>query len=316
MFRQLGRSGLQVSALGFGANALGGDYWDRTKPVPEMAGYGPVDDAESLRAAQRALDLGVNFFDTAEEYGCGYSERIIGKALSGCRERVILATKFGYTLNETRREITGTDTSPRAVRQACEASLRRMQTDYIDLYQLHLRQLDLARAAEVRETLEDLAHEGKIRYYGWSTDDPERARLFAQGEHCAAIHHRLNLFCDHPAMLAVCAEQGLASLNRIPLLMGILTGRFSAEGCVPALQNSPCAQQDLEAIHALTEVLTARRHTLVQGALAWIWTRSPLTIPIPVVRSARQVEENAAALHKGLLTLDQMEAVERLLGRE
>jgi aryl-alcohol dehydrogenase-like predicted oxidoreductase len=176
--RTLGRSGITVSALGLGCWAIGGPMWRGERPV----GWGTVDDAESLRALRRALDLGVTFFDTSDAYGCGHSERLLGQALAGQRERVVIATKFGNVFDEQTRHITGADASPDFIRQACEASLKRLQTDYIDLYQFHLGSYDLAQAGSVRDTLESLAAAGKIRSYGWSTDDPARARFFA-GKH-------------------------------------------------------------------------------------------------------------------------------------
>ncbi len=111
----------------------------------------------------------------------------------------------------------------------CDGSLHRLGVECIDLYLLHCRDYPLERAPALIDVLEGLVREGKIRFYGWSTDDVERARLFAGGEHCIAIEHRLNVFNDNEAILDLCREQNLASLNRVPLLMGVLTGRWSSE---------------------------------------------------------------------------------------
>ncbi len=165
--RQLGRSGIQVSAMGLGCWAIGGPFWRDG----QSHGWGQVDDDESIRAIHRALDLGVTFFDTADVYGCGHSERLLRRALAGRRDQVVIATKFGRVFDEQTRHILADDASPAYIRQACEASLRRLNTDYIDLYQLHLGDYDLAQAGIVRDTLEELVAAGKIRYYGWSTDD-------------------------------------------------------------------------------------------------------------------------------------------------
>ncbi|MDP9374823.1 MAG: aldo/keto reductase, partial [Chloroflexota bacterium] len=173
--RRLGRSGVEVSALGLGCWAIGGQFWRDGRP----RGWGQVDDAESIRALGRALDLGVTFFDTADVYGCGHSERVLARALAGRRDRVVIATKFGNVFDEASRQAFGTDTSPGYVRRACEASLRRLNTDYIDLYQFHVGNCGLDEALAVREALEGLVGEGKIRHYGWSTDRAENARLFA-----------------------------------------------------------------------------------------------------------------------------------------
>src|SRR3712207_4478929 len=214
--RILGRSGIEVSAVGMGCWAIGGPLWAGEQPL----GWGEVDDRESTRAIHRALDMGVTFFDTADVYGAGHSERIVGRALDGRRDRVVIATKFGNTFDEATRTGTGTDASPDYIRRACDASLQRLQTDYIDLYQFHIGNYDPAEASVVRDVLEELVVAGKIRAYGWSTDDPERARIFAEGPHCSAIQQRLNIFEGNAETLAVCEALSLASVNRGPLGMG------------------------------------------------------------------------------------------------
>lgn len=314
--RVLGRSGITVSALGMGCWAIGGPFWRGENPV----GWGQVDDDESLRAVQRALDLGVTFFDTSDVYGCGHSERLLGKALAGKRSQVVIATKFGNVIDEQTRHVIGADASPDFIRQACEASLRRLQTDYIDLYQFHLGQHDPAQAVEVRETLEGLAAAGKIKAYGWSTDDPQRARVFAAGPHCSAIQQRLNIFEGNLETLAVCEQFNLASINRGPLAQGLLTGKFTSESQMPAddvrhawnLKEGNLALR-LQKLDKLRAVLTAGGRTLAQAALGWIWARSPQTVPIPGFKTVRQVEENVGALARGPLSKEQMAEIEKLL---
>jgi hypothetical protein len=193
-----------------GTNALGGPIWDSSVRSDGPVGYGEVDESTALKTIRAAFDAGVTFFDTADEYGCGRAERLLGTALRGRRSEVVLATKFGHTFEEANCTVTGSDASPDALRRACEASLRRLGTDVIDLYLLHLRDLAIPAAAEVRDTLECLVSEGKIRFYGWSTDDVARARFFAEGEHCAAVEHRLNIFLDAVEMLEICDERGAA----------------------------------------------------------------------------------------------------------
>lgn len=319
--RKLGRSQIHVSAIGLGTNTIGGSIWDPSVRANLPVGYGDVDPQEAMRAIRHAVDLGITFFDTADEYGCGQSERLLGEALDGRRDQVVIATKFGYTIDEAARQITGTEASPAYIRQACEASLRRLRTGYIDLYQFHLRDYPLERAGEVLQTLEQLVSEGKIRYYGWSTDDPERARFFAQGDHCTAVQHRLNILIDNPAILAVCDQYDLASLNRIPLLMGVLSGKFTASTRLSEqdIRSEYFKHQiffdDLKRLDLLKATLTARGHTLPQAALAWILARHPRAIPIPGFRTVRQVEENASTLELGPLSPDQMQHIEEILGR-
>ncbi|MFC7100754.1 aldo/keto reductase [Nonomuraea rubra] len=208
--RQLGRSGIQVSAIGFGAWAIGGPFTSGGKP----AGWGEVDDDESIAAVRRALELGITFFDTADVYGTGHSERVLGRALAGRRDEVVIATKFGNVFDAGTRTVTGRDLSPGYVRRACQASLERLGTDRIDLYQLHIGDAPLEQVDDLVATLEGLVDDGLIRAYGWSTDDPERAAAFAKGPHCAAVQHELSVLRDAPAMVAVCETHELASVNR------------------------------------------------------------------------------------------------------
>jgi aryl-alcohol dehydrogenase-like predicted oxidoreductase len=323
--RRLGRSGIQVSAMGLGCWAIGGPFWAGDDAV----GWGEVDDNESIRAIHCALDFGVNFFDTADVYGTGHSERVLGRALAGHRNQVVIATKFGNTFDETTRQITGSDASPEYIRQACEASLQRLNTNYIDLYQFHLNDYDPNQAGAVRDVLEELVTEGKIRQYGWSTDFPERARVFAEGPNCTATQHQMNVLDDAGPMIALCQQLDLASINRGPLAMGLLTGKYRA--------NSKLASDDvrgdqspawmkyfkdgrpnpewLKKLDEIREILTSGGRTLAQGALAWIWARSERTIPIPGFRTVAQVEENTAAMQFGPLSAEQMREIDILLGR-
>jgi aryl-alcohol dehydrogenase-like predicted oxidoreductase len=200
----------------------------------EPAGWGGVDDAESIRAIHCALEAGINFFDTAANYGCGHSEQILGQAVAGRRNKVILATKFGYVIDETTRIVTKNDENVVGrIRQECEASLRRLKTDYIDLYQFHKDDYAPEKAAEVRDFLERLVEEGKIRWYGWSTINPEGARVFAQGAHCTAIQHWMNMGTDMPDLLAICDHYDQASIIRSPLGSGNMTGKFNQDTTFP-----------------------------------------------------------------------------------
>jgi aryl-alcohol dehydrogenase-like predicted oxidoreductase len=317
--RTLGKSGIAVSAMGLGCWAIGG-VWSSKEGCP--AGWGRVDDKESIRAIHEGIDSGVTLFDTADSYGCGHSERILRQALVGQRDRVVIATKFGYVFSEQCRQVTGSDASPRYVRRACEASLRRLNTDYIDLYQFHIHDYDIERAAEVLDVLEELVTEGKIRWYGWSTNDPVRARAFAQGPHCAAIQHHLNILEGNPAILSLCEEYNLASICRGPLSMGLLTGKFNAKSRLPPddvrSDWNLCDGEEarlIEQLDKIRPVLTSDGRTLSQASLGWIWARSERTIPIPGFKTVAQVEENTRASRFGPLSKGQMEQIERLLER-
>ena len=322
--RTLGRSGIEVSALGFGCWAIGGE-WQNTEGQP--LGWGKVDDEESVRAVRRALDLGVTFFDTADAYGTGHSERVLGRALGKRRDDVVVATKWGNVFDEETRTLIDKDDTPAHARRALTASLDRLGTDRIDLYQLHISDADPERAAELRDTCEEFVSEGLIRAYAWSTDDPARAAVFAEGERCAAVQHALNVMQDAPDMLALCEESGLASINRSPLAMGLLAGKRQGPQDAGDIRSRPPAwlrgfgdgttadPELLRRIDALKEILTSEGRTLAQGALAWIWARSPRTVPIPGFRSVSQAEQNAGAMEKGPLTADQLTEVDRILER-
>ena len=323
--RRLGRSNLEVSAMGLGCWAIGGPWdWLEADGSTSPSGWAQVDDAESIRAIHYALDAGINFFDTAANYGCGHSERVLSQAIAGRRDQVILATKFGYVVDEEKRNVTETENVVHRIHQECEDSLRRLKTDYIDLYQFHKGDHPPEKAAEVRDLLETLVDEGKIRWYGWSTDNPEGARVFAQGVHCTAIQHVLNMQYDVPQMLAVCEEYDQASINRTCLGMGMLTGKFSHDTTFPEndvrhgwdLQAERPAK-NLQRIEAIRKLFAdaGEVRTQAQISLAWIWTRSGRTIPIPGFKTVAQVKENIQAMEFGLLSNEQMKKIDEIYER-
>jgi aryl-alcohol dehydrogenase-like predicted oxidoreductase len=325
--RQLGNSRIEVSGLGLGCWAIGGPFDFGGKP----AGWGGIRDDDSIRAIARAIAKGVTFFDTANVYGCGHSEEILGKALAGKRPGLVIATKFGNKWEPGTMEAYSPERiTPREVREQLEASLRRLGTDYVDLYQFHKWDYPHDRAIEIRDTLEQLVGEGKIRGYGWSTDRVGNARLFAEGRHCIAVQQQLNLFGGNPAgepdeILALCEERNLASIDRAPLAMGILSGKFTPETTFPAddvrskvdwFEGFKSGKPDpewLKRLDAVREILTSGGRTLVQGALSWLWGRSEKTVPIPGFKTAAQVEENAGALEYGPLSSEQMNQIEEAL---
>ncbi|MDG9677581.1 aldo/keto reductase [Micromonospora sp. DH14] len=319
--RTLGRSDITVSAIGMGCWAIGGPLWgDDGQPF----GWGEVDDAESIRTIHRALELGVTLFDTASNYGAGHSERILGKALAGRRDSVVIATKFGNVSEESTRRAVGTDASPAFAVRSLDDSLRRLGTDYVDLYQLHLNDLPVPAALDLIDTLEGLVDQGKIRAYGWSTDDPASAQAFAAaGPHCAAIQHDESVLRDNAAVLAVCDTHDLASLNRGPLAMGLLTGSTRAVGADDVRGRAPewlewftdgrPTPRWAARVDQVRAALTADGRTLAQGALGWLLARSPRTVPIPGLRTVAQADENLATLELGPLSPESYAEVERLL---
>jgi aryl-alcohol dehydrogenase-like predicted oxidoreductase len=323
MQRELGRSGIKVSAMGMGCWAIGGVWTFKGN----AAGWGEVDDAQSIAALHAAFEHGITLYDTAANYGTGHSERILGQAFADRRDKVVYATKFGFQLDEVGKAVEPYDGDDKTgnvlvrLRDDCDASLRRLNTDYIDLYQLHVNEYDPELAAGVRDGLEDLVKAGKIRYYGWSTDFPERLRVFAQGEHCVSVQNHMNVMDDAPEILAVCDEFNLASINRGPLAMGLLTGKYNKDSQwgsndvrVAEWFKSGMMTRVFDNLPHIREILMSDGRSLAQGALAWLWGRSERTLPIPGIRTVKQVEENAGAMVFGALRPAQMQEIETLLG--
>ncbi len=320
--RQLGRSGLQVSAVGLGCWPIGGAM---TRDGRQL-GYTGVDDAESLRAISAAVDLGITLFDTADAYGAGHSERLLGQALAGHPE-VLVATKFGNTIDEDSRQLIGGDTSPGYVRRALHASLGRLNRDRVDLYQLHTPDVGRERAAELVATLEDLVSEGLIGWYGVSTDDPGHVDAMA-GPHLAVVQLQMNVLDGVSAAIEAAARLDLGVLCRSPLAMGILGGRHTAATRLPEddvrthqpdwlrwFDGGTPTPEVLQRLDAVRAVLTGEGRTLAQGALAWIWADSPRAVPLPGFRTVAQVTDTARAMPLGPLTATEHDEVERLLGR-
>ncbi|MBY8878190.1 aldo/keto reductase [Actinacidiphila acidipaludis] len=324
MRRLLGRSGIEVSGLGMGCWAIGGPYGNGGT---EQFGWGEVDDAESTRALHRAFDLGVTFYDTASSYGAGHSERVLGAAFRDRRDQVVIASKWGVVFDEETRAAGGADGSAAYLRTCLEGSLRRLGTDYVDLYQLHIGDLPLEQALDLVGTLEELVTAGSIRAYGWSTDDASRAEAFAaRAPHCTAVQLDLSVLRDAPAMIAVCEAADQAAINRGPLAMGLLSGKYHDRRQVAGndvrrmdyawmryFRDGAGSPEWLAAIDGIREVLTGGGRTLAQGALAWLWARSATTVPIPGFRTVAQVEENAGALAHGPLSAEEFAQVEKLL---
>ena len=322
--RTLGKSKLEVSALGMGCWAIGGPWtWDQPGREPYPAGWGNTDDDESIRAIHTALDLGVNFFDTAANYGAGHSEVILGQALKGKRDSVVIATKFGHIVNEEKKTVYGDQTQIiKNARTDVENSLRRLQTDFIDIYQLHESSYDPKLALELQSVLEELVSLGKIRWYGWSTDIVNSARSFARGAHCTSIQFRLNAIYDNPEMRKVCADFDLAGINKDPLNKGILTGKFNTNSTFPendirsrANFSDPEIVKRLQIVDEIRDILTSNGRTMAQGALAYIWALDECMIPIPGFKSVQQVEDNVGAMQFGPLTEAQLKEIQTIVGK-
>ncbi len=325
--RRIGKSEIKVSAMGIGCWAIGGPAFEKDgTPI----GWGDVKDEESIGGLYAALDNGITLFDTSNMYGTGHSESLIGQVIKGHREEIILSSKFGWVFDSATRTKLGWDISPVYVRKSLEGTLKRLGTDYLDVYFLHVPFPEADQVGETIEILEQLVDEGKIRTYGWSTDDVNRARAFAPGKHCGVVQHGQNIFEYDKEMLALCEEYDLASFNRGPLAMGLLTGKFkentilkdndirgkNAPSYMKFFKDGKPNPEWLNRVEAIRDILTEGGRTPAQGALGWLWAKNQRMIPIPGFKNARQVKDNARAMEFGPLTQKQMEEIEKLLDRE
>lgn len=321
--RKLGQ--FDVAPIGIGGWAIGGEVWDMDGSPAGM--NKPVDDQESIKAIHFGLDFGLNFIDTANMYGGGHSERVIGKALEGRRDQAVLATKFGVLFDEPKRRVTGTSATPESIVLQCEQSLRRLNTDYIDLYQFHLNDFPAEQAHVVRDTLETLVMAGKIRAFGWSTDFADRAAIFANHRHCVSMQYQYNLFEQNPAMVDFVEKHQLAGINRGPLAMGLITGKYTDASQFdendirkvnPAwLKYFKNGQPDpvmMEKLNAIKEILASNGRSQIQGALAWNLAMSPQHIAIPGFRTLEQLTHNAETLQKAAMTEQELAHISELLG--
>lgn len=314
---------IESSPMGFGSWAIGGPFFSLEG---DPLGWGEVNDDESIAAVRAAFDAGITLFDTANVYGTGHSEHILGTALHGKRDEVVLATKWGNTMVEETRVLDGHDGSVGNMLRSIEASLQRLRTDYVDLFQFHLNNYDGPEIDDLQAALEELVAAGTIRAYGWSTDFPDRVALWAGGSGFTAIQSEINVLTDNPDIWEVAERYGLACLVRGPLAMGLLSGKYTAGSKIRGddvralspewlryFDNGVPTPEFLRRLDAVRQILTSGGRSLVQGAIAWLWARSPAAIPIPGIRTVAQASENAAAMEFGPLAEDQMEDIARLL---
>ena len=280
-YRQLGKDGLIVSAIGFGAMSLAGVY-------------GAAVDQDSIATVQRALDLGITLIDTADRYGAGHSEELVGKAIQGRRDRVVLATKFGSDGNGR----------PERVRQAIEGSLRRLNVDYVDLYYLH--RVDFSTPIE--ETVGAMARlvkEGKVRHLGLSEAAPPTIRRAHAVHPITALQTEYSLFSREPEteIFPTLRELGIGFVAYSPLGRGLLTGRITRSEDLPAddwRRSVPRFEgQNLESNVRLVEEVRKLAGSLglspAQLALAWLLHQGQDVVPIPGTRHIANLEANAAA---------------------
>ena len=310
--------------MGLGCAGIGGPFLNKDGSVN---GYGQVNDKNSIEAIRIALDMGITYYDTADIYGCGRSERVLGEALSSQRDDVIIATKFGNTWDELStnslipcRSI-GTDTSSKAILESCLGSLKRLGRNYIDVFELHLGNHPVSSTGLAMDALEDLVDEGLIRYYGWSTNNPKHANVFANRKRFTVVQFRHNLLSRNDYMLtSVVKEFDVAGIIKGPLGYGLFTGKYDSTSVLPIDHvwygndfSKGSLANVLSILDEAKKILTSDGRTLSQGAIAWIWSQGTQLIPIPGFKTAQQVVENVQAMDFGQLKRCQIVELERIL---
>jgi aryl-alcohol dehydrogenase-like predicted oxidoreductase len=317
--------GRRIPRIGVGCWAIGGPFL----LDGAAAGWGEVDDKASTRALHLAFDLGARLFDTADVYGIGHSEELLGAAFAGRRSEVVIASKFGFTHNREAREMSGSDATPAYMARALAASLGRLGTDHIDLYQLHVGDVADGPMDALAEALERRAEAGAIGAWGWSTDDASRVARMVRYPHFRAVQQQLSVFHDVPDLVRLSEDNRLVNLNRSPLAMGLLTGKFNTTTQLPAndvraashawlrdFKDGRPTAEALRKLDAIRDLLTVGGRTLAQGALGWILARSPVTLPIPGFKTEAQIRDNLGAIEKGPLPEAVMDKIGVLLEQE
>ena len=296
-YRTLGSTGIKVSEIGFGAWAIGGATDAQGIPV----GWGNATDDESLAALRRARDLGVTFFDTADLYGYGRSESLIGIVLSKVRDQVAIATKVGNVRTTSGQVIK--DFSKRHIFYAIDGSLKRLRTDYVDLYQLHNPSLEDLERGSIQEAMEMLQSLGKIRFWGISVSTPQEGIAAIRNGWGYTLQVLYNVLNQSAAaeLFPLAIEKNFGIIARVPLASGLLTGKYRTQSTFAGddvRQNFLTPRRLAEALERIAEVkgiVGGEARSLGEAALRFVLAEQAVSTVIPGARNAHQVELNVAA---------------------
>jgi aryl-alcohol dehydrogenase-like predicted oxidoreductase len=305
-YRTLGKTGLTISEIGFGAWGIGG-------PTEGLPSYGPTDDAESKKALETAFEKGITFYDTSDLYGRGHSEKLIGEVFHARRDKVIIATKVGFTKPDAPHDLT-----PDHMRASLEASLQRLDTDYVDLYQLHSPPIEMI-TKDVVDTLEAFKKEGKIRAFGLSVKNPEDGMVAAKTFGFTALQANFNMIDQRiiaNGLLTFAEENNVGIIARTPFNFGFLTGAAKNLTFDPTDHRSKWPKEQLErwanAPDLFTFINQGKKRTPAQLALQFCLSFPAISAVIPGIMHPNEAEENAMASDLESLTQEEIAMIEKV----